>query len=1312
MADNSSSLKLSLLDIEGSVNSKVEPTKELSMVMSSTMEIGRLQYTTTYSTRESDDKAWEAVTTAKPIIFEFSLKHISFKKQMYSPNEIEAKILVVPAMLNNLSVKAFIPIPNLYKLFAKKKVNLYCDEKSACANYVIYEIIPQILADKMYLTLKIYSPDKELSLEQASRSFISKKLGAEIMKESTVSVDYSQMKILKKNDKEHIFPYLVQYNESFYDFVARTTNRWGEFFYFEGKNLHIGYVNKELQPAAKEITMKHGILFNLKPNNDKYAKKVTSYYQATFRDLSSSSTNQYNSSSYYCEAPYDSNILKSVVKKDSYDKVKGEICDAADPDNGADTYWMKKVGAFLGNDKSLKNFLFDTAVDDLISLAQAKARVSRRNGRINDMYFNDSRQKGNEADHYNSDKDKFNEFSESSPIVDDAKYAQILKSESLAAQNVIEIEFDTRYPDLSLGEVIEFNGALYIVNEVVGYQPESFTKKNGQYYEKGYVDNVVNYRIIALAKGADKFYPTMIPAGHVRQSGSQVAVVVNDDDPNNTNRVRVKFPWQFDPDIIKRNNEIEAENKKIEEENKKKSDSEKVPLKDLIKSYEDLDLTKVDKNNSTPWLFYASPSGPKSAGIHARHYNGEKVLVDFANGNVECPFVVGAVSADVPTALKTGSAVIAAPNLEQIKVHEGSGNGAGAFIGNLNPGLKMINGFVPFTFGKDWEKSNLLEGGIDLGDRYGIWSIKGSTDGRNVSISSAWGDVKINAFTGITISAPNGDVKITGKNVSIEAGNNLTLTSGKNIKNKFISTYGDGVVFNMVSFGADITKMVEKKLVSLAANIVDLSIVRSVLEIVVRPVEGTLTVKSNRFLKLEAGGSSAGFPDAIYKDPRKQARAQLKGLWNGQGTLDMGPAMKDLINSIGPVVDAMERHYKVAFSKCIKNKNNFDNAIANLRKYTEDADVNTSAVCNTYTELKNKFWDAGTKEITIADLGFKEVVQDSQVNSVHEQCMNRIYNGNGIVGGHKYLYVIAKKSSETLKQEILDSRRDKKKAVLTAANELLKSIKELTNLPLLTGSATKNVGYFFNYFTHYVPASYISDMQEAFSKDKLKDSKFFKYLTNDQDSLSNRTDLVAIGDLDFSPWDKVILKRRVAKNLVEGWGFTQQAIRRKLNGNAVVDMALGEIANVPEAPKSEADFANNAKWQLYVESLTINDVKIIKKETGTLIGAVKDALDKMCFFSVVPENRAWGNAKDGQILFGTGSTYALTSSGNISPISANYNSGKISTSDLWDKDKAKVESLTSLIRDTLQAIDAPAAPYVNNGNVIMEVDEGEEDDNE
>ena len=102
----------------------------------------------------------------------------------------------------------------------------------------------------------------------------------------------------------------------------------------------------------------------------------------------------------------------------------------------------------------------------------------------------------------------------------------------------------------------------------------------------------------------------------------------------------------------------------------------------------------------------------------------------------------------------------------------------------------------------------------------------------------------------------------------------------------------------------------------------------------------------------------------------------------------------------------------------------------------------------------------------------------------------------------------------------------------------------------------------------------------------------------------------------------------------------------------------------------------------------------------------------MCFFSVIPENLAWGNAKDGQILFGTGKTYALDSEGNIGPISAIYNSGKISSSELWDKDKARVETLTSTIREALMTLDVPAQPVAGNGDPGDPAGEEENDEQE
>ena len=79
-------------------------------------------------------------------------------------------------------------------------------------------------------------------------------------------------------------------------------------------------------------------------------------------------------------------------------------------------------------------------------------------------------------------------------------------------------------------------------------------------------------------------------------------------------------------------------------------------------------------------------------------------------------------------------------------------------------------------------------GGIEFTDEHGLYSISMSSDKRAISIDSPLGKVDINAFTGITISAPNGNVRIEGKNIDIVAGNNLSISSGNNINTDFWPT--------------------------------------------------------------------------------------------------------------------------------------------------------------------------------------------------------------------------------------------------------------------------------------------------------------------------------------------------------------------------------------------------------------------------------------------------------------------------------------------------------------------------------------------
>ena len=137
----------------------------------------------------------------------------------------------------------------------------------------------------MEVTFEIYSKDKRLTLDKFCKAYTGRKLYNDILAQNdcvdtpqegadfttklvknnllanagvTLNTDTQltylrYVKVVKKEDNddeteekefEFIQPYLVQYNESFYDFLARAANRCGEFLFFEDGMLHLGLVGK------------------------------------------------------------------------------------------------------------------------------------------------------------------------------------------------------------------------------------------------------------------------------------------------------------------------------------------------------------------------------------------------------------------------------------------------------------------------------------------------------------------------------------------------------------------------------------------------------------------------------------------------------------------------------------------------------------------------------------------------------------------------------------------------------------------------------------------------------------------------------------------------------------------------------------------------------------------------------------------------------------------------------------------------------------------------------------------------------------
>ena len=1137
---------------------------------------------------------------------------ISFLKKVYQPTEVIAELQVKGG--------AAIPMSVLEKTFKHVKVELKCDSAAVGSDYYVHEVQARYKKDGMYVSLKIYSLDKLLTINKVSRAFVAQKLAdktksilsTEMAKykkpyfidnssseSKTVGYDATNMQHLTDGSKEHIHPYLVQYNESFYDLLARTANRWGEFMYYEDGQLNFGY-NKASTPT--EV------------NN--YTER---YYFDIYHADNGKNPSVATDGNYDVLASNEKQFIDTTLEK-SPNSISGIMYS---PGDKFDKVVMKKLANFFKNDKSLPAFIVNEIVDDIIEIGSKAVQRDHANEKFDQTYFPEDEDDNGKmvvsssapglAEQRDGDNKTYNQFTEIGTNYNDTKYLEILAKEQTSGRNALHMNFDTTYPNLTLGQMIEVDGQYYIVVEVscrkmtsVDYSLDEQKDAEGNIKIAGIKKiTTFNYvfEVVALggnaktASNAKEFYPAVIPAGHIRLAEPQIATISDAKDPSGNNQVRVVFPWQYD------------ENSKVEGVPKSVDDAAK---------------------QATPWLrFTTNASG---APIVGKHYKGNKVLIGFINGNVERPYVLGCLES------KGDKADVAqtSPGGHYLKINDDPSGLSKFLTGMFLPGWKSLSAFVP-QMGElpetEGDTGIKLGGGFELSDYYGIYRISGSTDGRNVTVASPWGNVVVNAFTGISISAPNGDISIRGKNVSIEAGNNLTLTSGTNVKAKII----DGTVKGSFSnLGGEIAAAVVKKLADTLLNLVtiDLTIVRNVFDIVFRPAEGKLLVKSNRYLMLESGKGQCAYPEAAYVDKNMTdfmiEKRKKKDLRPG---LEISGDMVKVANKIGNLVDIYNSKYIKAYNECFEKKEAFDKSITKARGLADDFDgTNTPVICKSFADLKDKFWENTNKYFRKEDLEFKDNFKD---DSVADALLT-------ITG----LDITTAEKKEKVKKKVLELRKDAKKEVGMAADELRKSIMAF-NMVLngLTGDEVKKEVESLRHF--YFPNYLLDALEPAFKKEKLGDDCYYCTI---EDAKKDLTTALGANDLDAH---KKILKRKAAILWLEKLGFQDEWRKEVPNRDesgaqvATTDAEGKPIPGTtskPARPFAVTDIGNDTKWADYLNSLTavpkLSPVKY--KAAEALKKSAEKWVDNLYFFKNIVENESWSNAKNGGILFSSDEhTYGL-----------------------------------------------------------------------
>ena len=1038
---------------------------------------------------------------------------------------------------------------------------------------------------EMVVILKICSLDKLMTLKQACRTFVGKKLGADILATETKKyikpwtiaktdnpadlkkekpIDYTtNMRILEyETGKEHIFPYLVQYNESFYDLLARTTNRWGEFMYFENDKLHIGY-NKNTAPTqVSKDAVKNITFFNFDSKKLKLGTDGAYDYEA---DNSSLAGKPLQKSPYY---------------------VRGQMgLFGGEPDK----WIMKQFPGIFMNEKNLPTMMADLMFENSYYLAMKEGRTAKRNADHDKKFFKNYDATSEQcADDYTFQRDydekktvkapAFQQFTELDTKFTGEKYKSILEKELTTGQDAIYIDYDTRHPNLRLGDIVSFAGENYIVVEVTG----------------GFdADHNLVFQVVATAQDEDKlFYPAVIPAGHVRYTHPQMATITDAKDPTRRNRARVMYSW-----------ETIVYDKKGE-------------------------ITEDTKDLSSPWLTFAS--GQQGHPMAGKHYEGDQVMVGFEDGNVERPFVIGALAEEDCRHVNIDS-ILTSQGMHKLILSDGTGAGMEAFLGGaISPLSKTFMNFAPgvIPFLK-WDKTKYFEGGFELSDYYGTYRFTGSTDGRNVTIASNWGDMKVKAFTGINISSPNGDVKIKGKNVTIKAGNNLKLISGKNVNYKLWETKNNTSASSL----QDMAPQVDNRLAEVAHPL-DLSIVRSAVEIFFRPVEGSLTVKSNRFLELEAGNSSCHLPTKAYSvdiQDKLQDEVNQKVV---SKTIALGQEIPILFEVMKYVSFQHMQGMRIGCSHGVEMLSGVESCINDLKAVANDPN---QPVCKTYEELKDRLWkQTADTDWTEADFGINDnVAIKGDLDTIVEMACVKQHPAY-----HPGRSGLALKE---IREEIVETRKELRGKLIKKYQIIRKWTYRLTHFEA-SNSETYITSEYQQLTGKRIPENLKKMFLTAISREKCPLAGCY----NIPDKFKSfRHDL----EVKDSEDETIYLMRLSAMILLEELGFTDD-IRSSATSDGYI---LADVPPKPQSDKMDAgdskNIMNNICWKNYVQSL--NAMPLLSKDVPNVGDPLKKVdpgfwetqLDKMKFWKGSQEIKSWGDGKDGQILFGSGNdTYALNDS--------------------------------------------------------------------
>ena len=895
--------------------------------------------------------------------YNLTLEKLSYDKGIYRPAE-----MLVTMNVSGQNVKN----NDLVSAFHQKNVKLAINGLAVADNYFVFKVMPIFKkvanGSSVKLELTIYSRDKLLAIDKYSKAWTGKKLGVDIFINEVDSFKCQlrrncNLQVVEYNKgagtDEFVQPYLVQYNESFYDFMRRTANRCGEFLYYENGKLQLGM----------QMTDKAG------SGDPDYAQIASErHYENILQEGVETSNYAYN---YFDEKHPDagSKPYSNPIPYDDYlQATSKEYTDFMGQFGFISQITAATLIMILGN-KSLSDIISDCIVTNGIKSRVACAvrdglNAKHMTNNIDPWAKKTDQVSGDSVMQFgtmNNQKPK-NNFCGKDINMNAEFYGLMREAEKKVGENAVYLDFGADTQKLSIGDKIKVDGEYYVVIGVNGSCEFIHTddSKKATYEERQQVIGVKLYGEVAI--------PPALPDIVIRESQPQLAFVADNFDPEKLGRVRVKFAWQ------------------------PKADGD------------------ANKDDASPWIRVSLPFATDGGGVKFKPEKGDEVMVSFEEGNVERPYVSGFLLS--PRTCESWSwlpdRAITSKNGHNITFND-SIDGASFFYA-LSPALKSLKSFIPTSVWpavlEDNDVCRGLSGGMTISDRFGLYNINLNSSSRTVSIQSSVGDVKINALTGISITAPNGNIKIEGKNVSIAASNKLTLEAGKAVKERFLheeDCYQEEGVRFFSRFGKSILDATFSTLrgsfTRTVGVIIDTQLLRTVLEVVLRPIEGTAKLKSSTFVQIEAGKGSAEYP----KEARKTDDGDFVAFDLNKGIKDVATTACERVQTIESAFEKVHRFVQEYNKYSGEGGVNKDQSVITLNSIRDASYTQNPGALNIQwpNELKTEDALKQERDNSLADLDnskpkeedFKEkekAVYTAAINewTIKKQLVNEQYNRN------------------------------------------------------------------------------------------------------------------------------------------------------------------------------------------------------------------------------------------------------------------------------------------------------------------------------